>query len=148
MTKLMRLGQAITRVGDLLFMAREQSPRFFRDDVREFLREQALPAEESPQVVGRSGQSYTLDFRIVRPTTPLLIKALTTGSRAAAETIVNSTVRMFYDLSRTSSDEQRVAVVDDTEDVWSQAQFELLTDLGKVVLWSAPDQLVALAKAA
>ena len=147
-TKLFRLGQAMTRVGDLLFTAREQSPRFFRDDVQEFLREQRVEAEATPQVVGRSGQAYTLDFRISRVTTPLLLKTLTTGSRAAAETLVNGAVRMFYDLSRTSSEEQRVSVVDDSEDVWTPAQLDLLGDLGKVVLWSAPDKLLELARAA
>jgi hypothetical protein len=147
-TKLLRLGQAMTRVGDLLFMSREQTPRFFRDDVQEFLREHEIEAEANPQVVGRSGQAYTLDFRIKRATTPLLLKTLTTGSRAAAETLVSGAVRMFYDLSRSSSDDHRVAVVDDSDDVWTPEQFDLLRDLGKVVLWSAPERLIDLAHAA
>jgi hypothetical protein len=146
--KLLRLGQAMTRVGDLLFMAREQSPRFFREDVQDFLHDRGIEAEGGPQVVGRSGQAYTFDFRIARVSTPLLIKTLTTGSRAAAETLVSATVRTFYDLSRTSSDEQRVSVVDDSEDVWTPAQLDLLGDLGKLVLWSAPEKLIDLARAA
>jgi hypothetical protein len=147
-TKLLRLGQAMTRVGDILFMAREQSPRFFRDDVEDFLQERGIEAQAGPQVVGRSGQPYTFDFRVPRTSTPLLLKTLTTGSRAAAETLVSGTVRMFYDLSRTSSEEQRVAIVDDSDDVWTPAQLDLLGDLGKLVLWSTPEKLLELARAA
>ncbi|HXX69639.1 MAG TPA: DUF1828 domain-containing protein [Polyangiaceae bacterium] len=147
-TKIFRLGQAAVRVGDLIFLARELSPRFFRDDVREFLAEHKFPIEDSPQVLGRSGQGYTLDFRIRRKTRPLIVKTMTTGSRAAAETMVSSTVRMFYDLARTSGfDEQPVAVFDDSEDVWSPSQFELVGSLAPCVLWSHPDELVRLAAA-
>lgn len=147
LTKLFRLGQAAVRVGDLVFVARELTPRFFRDDVREYLTANKIEAEDSPQVVGRSGQPYTLDFRIRRRRNPLLVKTLTTGSRAAAETMVNGTVRMLFDLTRVPLDEERVAVFDDTEDVWTPAQFDVIRELAQVVLWSRPEELIALAAA-
>jgi hypothetical protein len=142
------MGQAMTRVGDLLFIAREYTPRFFRDDVKDFLAEQKLPVEDAPEIVGRSLQNYTLDFRIRRASTPLLVKTLTTGSRAAAETLVNGTVRMFLDISRSGVDDARVAVLDDSEDVWTTPQINILQSLGNLVLWSAPQDLVDLARAA
>ena len=147
-TKIMRMGQAMTRVGDLLFIARELTPRFFRDDVKEYLSEQHIDVDVSPEIVGRSGQPYTLDFRIRRPRTPLLVKTLTTGSRAAAETIVNGAVRMFLDVSRSGVDDSRVTVLDDSDDVWTAPQLSILGSLSDVVLWSTPEKLVELARAA
>ena len=147
-TKIVRMGQAMTRVGDMLFVAREQTPRFFRDDVNEFLRERQVDIEENPELVGRSGQPYTLDFRIRRRTSPLVVKTLTTGSRAAAETLVNGAVRMLFDVSRSGIEGTCVSVIDDSEDVWTEPQLSILSSFGELVLWSAPDRLVDLARSA
>jgi hypothetical protein len=144
-TKIIRLGQAMTRVGDMLFLSREMTQRFFREDVRDFLRDNKIEMEESAEVVGRSGQQYTVDFKVRRRTSALLIKTLSTGSRAAAETVVNGAVRMFLDISRSELDDARVSLIDDSADVWTPPQFSILQSVGETVLWSSPQQLIELA---
>lgn len=147
-TKLFRLAQAVTRAGSLVLLSRETNPRFFHDDMREFFIEQHVPVIENPTRIGGSGQNYSFDFEVPRERTPLLIRALSTGSRSVVESVVNKAVRELFDVSRGAANDTRLVVLDDSNDVWTNEHVRLLEGLASVYYWSSGREILDLAGAA
>ena len=76
------------------------------------------------------------------PNRSSLVYVLSTGSRAAARGVVEHVVTSWYDLNnlRVGPESlQFISLFDDTMDVWSTEDFNLLQDLSAVAQWSQPD---------
>lgn len=140
---LMRLTQAILQVSDLLFTMRYGAGTSFREEVEEYLFEREIRYESNYKVVGRSGQTYPIDFYVERRS-PVLIQTLSSGSSGYAEALVSKTVRMWYDISRIDGRYRYSSVLDDSTDVWKPPAFEILSDLSSVIVWSERDKLIEL----
>jgi hypothetical protein len=143
---LLRLSQAALRTSDLLFTTRYGAGATFKDEVSEFLLERHVRCDQDYRVSGRSGQMYTVDFYVERPQ-PILVEALSTASSSYAEQIVNRTVRMWYDLRRLDGHFSYATVLDDSEDVWKQQHFEILSSLSELIVWSERERLAVIAGA-
>ncbi len=141
---LTKLSQAALRAGDLLFTSRFGAGTTFKEEVEEYLTETGLPHEQDHRVTGRSGQTYTPDFYVER-TRPMLIEALSTASAGYAEQLVNRTVRMWYDISRTDGRFSYATVLDDAENVWKAQHIEVLTSLSELVVWSEREKIAKIA---
>ncbi len=135
-----RLTQAILKVSDLLFTMRYGAGTSFREEVEEYLIERETRYEPNYKVVGRSGQTYPIDFYVERRK-PLLIQTLSSGSTGYAEILVSKTVKMWYDISRIDGRYRYSSVLDDSTDVWKPPHLEILSDLSTVIVWSERDKL-------
>jgi hypothetical protein len=70
---------------------------------------------------------------------------LSTGSRAAAKNVTEHVLASWYDLNNLSIGPeglQFVSLFDDTMDVWSDQDFNLLKDLSVITRWSQPDGFI------
>lgn len=142
---LVRLGQGAVRIADLWFTFRSRVGETVTDEVAELLRERSVPFERSVRLQGRSGRSWTIDFRTERRQKATLICVLATGSRGAARGIAEHVVATWHDLSHLQASPSPTAFVslfDDTTDVWTPEDFRLVESLSSVSRWSRADELV------
>ncbi len=140
---LVRLTQAVVQVSDLLFTMRYGAGTSFREEVEEYLIEHEVRFEPDYSVVGRSGQTYTIDFYVERRK-PFLIQTLSSGSSGYAEVVVSKTVRMWYDLRRLDGRYRYSSVLDDSTDIWKPSHLEILSDLSEIIVWSEREKLLQL----
>ena len=138
----MRVAQGALRVADIWFTMRTRSVESVTDEVELFLGEKEVPFQRSQPIIGRSGKTWRPDFHIRMPNRSSLVYVLSTGSRAAARGVVEHVVTSWYDLNnlRVGPESlQFISLFDDTMDVWSTEDFNLLQDLSAVARWSQPD---------
>ena len=138
----MRVAQGALRVADIWFTMRTRSVESVTDEVELFLGEKEVPFQRSQPIIGRSGKTWRPDFHIRMPNRSSLVYVLSTGSRAAARGVVEHVVTSWYDLNNLRVDPeslQFISLFDDTMDVWSTEDFNLLQDLSAVARWSQPD---------
>lgn len=138
----MRVAQGALRVADIWFTMRTRSVESVTDEVELFLGERDFPFQRSQPLIGRSGKTWRPDFHIRMPNRSSLVYVLSTGSRAAARGVVEHVVTSWYDLNnlRVGPESlQFISLFDDTMDVWSTEDFNLLQDLSVVAQWSQPD---------
>ena len=138
----MRVAQGALRVADIWFTMRTRSVESVTDEVELFLGEKEVPFQRSQPLIGRSGKTWRPDFHIRMPNRSSLVYVLSTGSRAAARGVVEHVVTSWYDLNnlRVGPESlQFISLFDDTMDVWSTEDFNLLQDLSVVAQWSQPD---------
>src|ERR1700754_464873 len=141
-TVILRVAQGALRVADIWFTMRTRAVESVTDEVEQFLTDKLVPFERSPQFLGRSGRAWRPDFHTRTPNRSALIYVLSTGSRAAARSVSEHVLAACYDLSnlRVGPEALRfVSLFDDTMDVWSEQDFNLLRDLSIVTWWSRPD---------
>ena len=141
----MRVAQGALRVADIWFTMRTRSVESVSDEVELFLTEKRFPFERSQPLVGRSGRTWRPDFHTRMPKRSSLVYVLSTGSRAAAKNVTEHVLASWYDLNnmRVGPEAlQFVSLFDDTMDVWSDQDFNLLKDLSVVTRWSQPDELI------
>jgi hypothetical protein len=146
-----RLAQAIVRVSDLYFTFRKRSTESLTEDVNDFLSERAIPFERGPQIPGRSGKIWKVDFHVRTPQRSSLVNVLSTGSRATARGIVEHVVAAWFDLSPLRLGQQPqhfVSLFDDTVDVWSPEDIQLVGELSDIAYWSRPEEFEGLLRAA
>jgi hypothetical protein len=139
-----RVGQAALRISDLIFTSRLRSVESVTDEVTDFLQELNLPFERNKKLIGRSGKSWKIDFQVSAPLRSSLISVLSSGSRSAAQQISKSVVATWYDLSqyRVSPEPLTfISLIDDSADVWSDEDFNLVESISDVARWSAPETL-------
>jgi hypothetical protein len=138
------LSQAALRIADVWFTFRSRSGETVIDDVVDFLSERKFSFEQDARLVGRSGKIWKVDFQVRHPRRSSLVKILSTGSRAAAKQVTDSTVATWYDLSHLRHGPealQFVSLLDDTTDVWSAEDIRRVGDISDVAFWSRPDEL-------
>jgi hypothetical protein len=137
------LSQAVMRVADIWFTFRTRSAETVIDDVAEFLAEQKISYEQNARFIGRSGKTWKMDFHTRSRDRSALVKILSTGSRAAAKQVADTTVAAWYDLSQLSADPKGlkfVSLLDDTADVWSDEDIRRVDDISEIAFWSRPDE--------
>jgi hypothetical protein len=142
-----RLSQAALRVADIWFTFRTRAFESVTDDVEEFLIARSVSFDRSDQLVGRSGKVYRPDFHTRTAQHSALVHVLTTGSKAAANRIVEHVVSALYDLNHFKIGPEAlkfVSLFDDTSDVWSDNDFNRVGDLSDIALWSKPDDFLQL----
>jgi hypothetical protein len=74
-----------------------------------------------------------------------LVYVLSTGSRGAARGVAEHVLAGWYDLTSLHVGPealQFVSLFDDTMDVWSAEDFNLLSDLSTIARWSQPEQFL------
>ena len=72
---------------------------------------------------------------------------LSTGSRAAARNVAEHVLAAWYDLNHLKvgpEGVQFVSLFDDTMDVWSAEDFNLVRDLSQISRWSQPEEFADL----
>jgi hypothetical protein len=141
----MRAAQGCLRVADIWFTMRTRSVESVTDEVEVFLSEKEVGFERSPPLVGRSGRTWRPDFHTRTPKRSSLVCVLSTGSRAAAKNVTEHVLASWYDLNNLSIGPeglQFVSLFDDTMDVWSDQDFNLLKDLSVITRWSQPDGFI------
>ena len=139
-----RLAQAIVRVSDLWFTLRSRALQMTAEEVDEWLREKQIHFERDVKQLGRSGRSWTIDFRTYSGERMYLIFLLSTGSRPAVRRITEHVVAGYVDLSHLKVSEPNltfVSLFDDTEDVWRAEDFRLVEGHSEIALWSRPDEV-------
>lgn len=138
------LSQAALRVADVWFTFRSRAGEDLVEDVAAFLTDRKLSFDQGPKLTGRSGKIWKVDFQVRHPRRSSLLKVLSTGSRAAAKQVTDSTVAGWYDLSHLSHGPEAlhfVSVLDDTSDVWTPEDIRRVEDISDVAFWSRPDEL-------
>jgi hypothetical protein len=143
----MRVAQAAVRVADVSFTMRTRLSLSAMDEVDDYLRERNILFEKAIPVQGQSGRIWTIDFAIPANDQVSYVKVLSAGSRASSKSVVNETVTAWYDLRGVRSTHlyhknvRKVALFDDTSDVWEPSDFEMVGSLSDgVAKWSNPDE--------
>ena len=142
-----RVSQAAVRVSDLIFTSRLRSVESVSDEVADFLQELHLPFERNKRLIGRSGKNWKIDFQVSAPQRSSLISVLSSGSRSAAQQISKSVVASWYDLSQYRASPEPlsfISLIDDSADVWSDEDFNLVESISDVARWSVPETLTQL----
>jgi hypothetical protein len=139
-----RVSQAALRVSDLIFTLRLRAVESVSDEVADFLQGLSLPFERNKRLIGRSGKNWKIDFQVSTSSHGSLIAVLSSGSRSAAQQLIKNVVAAWYDLSPyTTSPEPLsfISLVDDSADVWSEEDFNLVASISDVARWSMPKTL-------
>lgn len=141
-----RLAQGALRVADLWFTMRTRSVESAGDEVEDFLKEKEIPFERGETLIGRSGKPWRVDFHTRTAKRSSLVSVLSTGSRGASRAMAEHVLATWYDLSNLKIGPealQFVSLFDDTLDVWSPEDFNLVSDLSEITHWSKPDEFAA-----
>ncbi|CAK0753929.1 DUF1828 domain-containing protein [Gammaproteobacteria bacterium] len=144
---LMRIAQGSLRVADIWFTMRTRSLESVTDEVGVFLLDKGVAFERNQSLVGRSGRTWRPDFHTRMLKSSSLVYVLSTGSRAAAKNVTEHVLASWYDLNnfRIGPESLRfISLFDDTMDVWSDNDFNLLQDLSVITRWSQPDEFIEL----
>jgi len=141
----LRVAQAAVRVSDLWFTSRTRAVENLADEVQDWLTaKEDLEFERAVKQSGRSGQTWTIDYRTFAAKHTSLVFLLSTGSRGAARRLAEHVLAGFVDLSHLKArqtDLSFVALFDDSGDVWREKDFKLVEEHSHVELWSQPDKL-------
>ena len=140
-----RLAQAALRVADIWFTLRTRAVESLADEVEDYLKERDVLFARDERIVGRSGKVWRPDFHARLPHRSSLIYVLATGSRGAASTMTKHVVTSWVDLNHLQVGPEALAFVsllDDTSDVWTIEDINLLADLSEVAFWSRPEEFL------
>jgi len=140
-----RVAQAVVRVSDVWFTFRTRAAESIADEVDDWLKERSFGFEKGVKRDGRSGRSWTVDYRIVAGARTSLVFLLSSGSRAAARRVSEHVVAGCVDLSHLpqTGQESLVSLFDDTADVWRPEDLNIVEGVSRLVTWSRPDKLAS-----
>ena len=142
----LRVAQASFRISDLWFTLRQRVVESVTEDVATLLKEAHIPFEHAEVLPGRSQKSWKIDFHTRGHEHSKLVSVLSTGSKAAGQTIVQHAVAAWYDLSYLKLNRERLGFItlfDDSNDVWTSQDFALVEGLSEIQLWSRPEEFIA-----
>jgi hypothetical protein len=140
---LSRLAEACIRVSDLWFTLRTRAVQSITDEVAEFLNERQIEYARRERLIGRSGRFWDVDFHTRTAGKSTLIQVLSTGSRVGAHRVAEYVVASFHDLNHVrvqTTGLTFVSLFDDTMDVWTTEDFNLVESVSEIARWSRPDQ--------
>jgi len=146
-----RVGQAAVRVADLWFTFRTRAFESMKEEAAELLDASRIEFTRNEKLPGRSGRTWTVDFHTRTDARSSLVLIASTGNRSAARRISEHVVAAWHDLSHLAvgrASVRPVPLVDDTVDVWSDEDLELMDSLSDVARWSQPDGFIDLLHAA
>jgi hypothetical protein len=140
-----RVSQGAMRTADLWFTLRTRAIESASEEVELFFAEKGIKFERYQSFAGKSGRTWRVDFLTRMPQKESLLYILSTGSRAAARSLVEHVVAAWYDLSSLKVDPHIlnfISLFDDTMDIWNPEDFNLVQDLSTITCWSKPDELL------
>lgn len=140
-----RVAQAALRVADIWFTFRTRTVQSLGDEVSDFLTDRLYTFERGETLIGRSGRVWNVDFHVRTPGASSLVSVLATGSRSAARGVTEHVLASWYDLSQLQVGPEAIkflSLFDDTVDVWSREDFNLLEPLSSIARWSQPETLL------
>ena len=138
-----RLAQASVRISDIWFTLRTRAVETITDEIADFLNERSVPFERGERLPGRSGQVWRPDFHTRTTKQSSLIYVLSTGSKAAARGVAEHVLAAWYDLSAYAAGPEAlkfVSLFDDTVDIWTDKELNLVSGLSEIAYWSRPDE--------
>ncbi len=135
---IVRLGQACSRVADLIFTRRARRPSSFREDVGIFLETLPIRVEAKRTLKGARGP-VVVDFVAFGGGRDSAILTLTSRSRGHAVNAAKAVFAKWYDLR--GRDEQRLTVFDDRFEVYERGDLDRLGDVSLVLPASARGRL-------
>ena len=141
-----RVAQAALRVSDLWFTLRTRAVQGIVDEVAEFMADRKFRFDRGKQLVGRSGRNRTIDFHVRTELRTSFVQVLTTGNRAAAQSVCNRVLSTWFDLNHLAKGPKAVEFVslfDDTAEVWGKEDYSLVEPISTVSRWSRPDEFAA-----
>ena len=145
------VAQAALRISDLWFTLRTRAVETVADEVGDWLSEKHVPFERSVKEKGRSGRTWSVDYRTRTEERTALVFLLSTGSRGASRRIVEHVLAGCLDLSHLTAGRHDLAFVslfDDTNDVWREEDFNLVEQQSEIARWSRPEQFERILHAA
>ncbi|MFN9371245.1 MAG: hypothetical protein ACK6D3_05100, partial [Planctomycetaceae bacterium] len=110
-----------------------------------------IPYERNVTLPGRSGKTWPINFHTRTQNRSSLVHVLSSGSRGATRRLTDHVVAAWHDLSQLKVGPEAlhfVSLFDDSSDVWAEEDFRQLEDLSDIALWSEPEELAKLLKAA
>lgn len=137
--RLMAIGQTMVQVLDLLYTGREVHGISFKDDVAEYLSLiEGVAVIRAPRIQRLASIPHRVDLEVRRFGLQWYIKALSSGSRGAANRQVSETVRLWDFVQRkTNLNSQRLlTIIDDTIDVWEPDWLDQMAAHSTVVAWT------------
>jgi len=140
-----RVGLAAVRVSDIWFTFRTRAVESINDEVADALTEREILFTKSERRVGRSGRAWPVDFHVVTPGQSSLVMVAATGNRSAAQRVSEHIVATWYDLNHLTvgpGSARAVTLVDDTSDVWSEENLNLMNSLSTLARWSNIDGFI------
>ena len=161
----LRVAQAVVRTSDLWFSLSDKSMQAIpeaelaatsrppqsresrqntADEVDEWLREKNIHFERKVTHTGRSGQSWTVDFKTYTSERTALVFLLSAATRRTTRRIIEHTLAGCVDLTNLRDSRPSLALVslfDDRKKVWRPEDFTLLDSYAEVVRWSQQDEL-------
>jgi len=141
-----RVSQAVIRVSDIWLTFRNRTIQSTTDDVSGYFDEKLIEYDRNKKETGMSGRTWTVDFYSKTAQKNAFISVLSSGSRQAAKSSVDHVFACFYDIRSADNDglpRARVSLVDDSNDVWDEADFKLLSEVSDVVFWTQPEKILA-----
>lgn len=141
---IMRLGQAISRISDIIFTQEKPRKNFFVNNVSNFLKEKTINYEMNYKLKGISENEFVFDFYIKHGKTHKIIKTLSADNCYSANSMITNSFRAFYEIKRTNNVLKRIALIDDSKDVWEDSWFDLLSEVSLVTNFSDKDRLLEL----
>lgn len=144
-----RLAQAAMSMSNLYYLYRTRMTSSFDEEVADLLREKDISFEAGKKLKGKSGRDWRIDFQTSFSKKISLVQALSTGSRAAANTKANNVVAAWVDLSRLEGRTKNfkfVSLLDDTADIWREETINQISEFSKVVYWSESEKFVEILK--
>lgn len=142
-----RVAQACVRVSDIWFTLRSRLVETIHDEVADLLRERNVNFQSRARMVGRSQRSWTVDFLTRTAQQSTLVFLLATGSKSAAQRVVEHTVAGCVDMSHLKVGPEAhhfVSLFDDGLDIWTPDQFRQVEEVSALARWSNPDEFLEL----
>ena len=147
----LRLAQAAVRVSDIWFTFRSQSLLTTAEEVDEWLHEKEISFQRRVARQGRSQKSWTVDFEILTEGRSAFVFLLSTGSRSGVNRITEHVFTGCMDLSHLRDNQSGltfISLFDDIQDVWQAEDFNLLSEVSEIAMWSRPDEFELLLRTA
>lgn len=114
---IMRMGQTITRILDLVYTTRYVPKTNFNNRVFKFLMDNRINVEQDYRIIGGSGEEHKVDFKVFESKKIKLVKTLSAKDISGANILVSKTFRSWYDINRADAS-KKLTLLDDENDIW------------------------------
>jgi hypothetical protein len=132
-------------VSDLIYTSKTFEPATFLEEVEEFLKVNQLPVEPRVKLIGMSGKSYIVHFKVTIGL-PRFLHALSPVAAAGLKPKVDATVRMWVDCNHDLPPERKVTILNDIDFQWRSYDINILERLSTVQYWTRKQELLRLLK--
>jgi hypothetical protein len=128
-------------VSDLIYTSKTFEPATFLEEVEGFLKNSQIPVEPRVKLLGISGRSYTIHFRVTIGR-PRFLQTLSPVAVAGLKPKVDATVRMWVDINHELTPEQKVTILNDVDFEWRPYDINILGRLSTVKYWTRKEDLL------